>query len=75
MTGIELPGNEVRVVDENGRDVRQDGKMIGEIITKSNLVMKGYWKQPEETAQAIKGGWFHYWGFSYCGFRGLPNDC
>ena len=59
MTGIELPGNEVKVVDENGRDVRQNGKMIGEIITKSNLVMKGYWKQPEETAQAIKGGWFH----------------
>ena len=59
MTGIELPGNEVRVVDENGRDVIQDGEMIGEIITKSNLVMKGYWKLPEETAEAIKEGWFY----------------
>ena len=59
MTGIELPGNEVRVVDKNGRDVIQDGKMIGEIITKSNLVMKGYWKLPEETAKAIKEGWFY----------------
>ena len=59
MTGVELPGTEVRVVDEQGRDVATDGKTVGEIIARSNVVMKGYWKQPEETARVLKRGWFH----------------
>jgi len=59
MTGLELPGNEVRVVDESGADVCRNGKSIGEIILRSNTVMKGYWKQPEETADAIRDGWLY----------------
>jgi fatty-acyl-CoA synthase len=59
MTGLELPGSEVRVVDKTGRDVLPDGRSVGEIITRSNVVMKGYWKQPEETAKVIREGWFH----------------
>ena len=59
MTGFELPGSEVRVVDEQGREVTNDGRTVGEIITRSNVVMKGYWKQPEETAKVLKKGWFH----------------
>ncbi|MGH8982169.1 MAG: AMP-binding protein [Acidimicrobiales bacterium] len=31
----------------------------GEILTKSNVVMEGYWAQPEQTARALEGGWFH----------------
>ena len=59
MTGLELPGTEVRVVDEKGHDVPRDGETVGEIITRGNIVMKGYWKQPEETAQAIRDGWLY----------------
>ena len=59
MTGLELPGTEVRVVDTTGRDVPRDGETVGEIIARGNIVMKGYWKQPEETAQAIRDGWFY----------------
>tara|TARA_B100001013_G_scaffold333359_1_gene250258 strand:+ start:115 stop:816 length:702 start_codon:yes stop_codon:yes gene_type:complete len=59
MTGLELPGSEIRVVDQLGRDVPPDGKTVGEIVAKSNVVMKGYWKQPEETARVLKKGWFH----------------
>ena len=59
MTGLELPGTDVRVVGENGHDVPRDGKTVGEIITRGNIVMKGYWKQPEETAQAIRDGWLY----------------
>jgi len=59
MTGLELPGTEVRVVDENGHDVPRDGETVGEIIARGNIVMKGYWKQPEETAQAIRDGWLY----------------
>ena len=59
MTGLELPGNEVRIVDENGADVCNNGKTIGEIILRSNTVMEGYWKQPEETIDAIRDGWLY----------------
>lgn len=50
-------GVEVRVVHEDGRSVRPGE--IGEIVIRSNKLMKGYWKRPEETAEAFKGGWFH----------------
>ncbi|MSO23476.1 MAG: long-chain-fatty-acid--CoA ligase [Acidobacteria bacterium] len=59
MTGLELPGTEVRVVDNSGDDVPRDGETVGEIIARGNIVMKGYWKQPEETAQAIRDGWLY----------------
>jgi fatty-acyl-CoA synthase len=58
-TGLELPGSEVRVVDEHGNDVPPDGAAVGEIITRSNIVMKGYWKQPHETDKVIRDGWFY----------------
>ncbi|MCI0351564.1 MAG: AMP-binding protein, partial [Acidobacteriales bacterium] len=59
MTGLELPGTEVRVIDEEGNDVPRDGATVGEIIARGNIVMKGYWKQPAETAQAIRNGWLY----------------
>jgi fatty-acyl-CoA synthase len=59
MTGLELPGSEVRVVDAQGNDVIPDGKSVGEIVTRSNAVMKGYWNDPQETSRVIRGGWFH----------------
>ena len=59
MTGYPDPGIEMRVVDDQDRDVPRDGKTIGEIITRSDGVMLGYWNQPEATAEALRGGWFH----------------
>jgi len=59
MTGYAVPGMELRVVDPNDRDVARDGKTIGEIIARSDGVMEGYWRQPEATARAMRGGWFH----------------
>jgi len=59
MTGFAFPGVEIRVVDANDRDVPADGQAIGEIIARSDGVMQGYWKQPEATAEALRGGWFH----------------
>jgi len=59
MTGFPDPGTEMRVVDGRGWDVPPDGKTVGEIITRSDGVMKGYWNQPEATAEALRGGWFH----------------
>ncbi len=58
-TGYAILGVDIRVVDENGRDVPADGEAVGEIITRSNVVMDGYFKDPQATAAAIRDGWFH----------------
>ena len=50
---------DVRVVDENDRDVPKDGKTIGEFIYRGDMVMKGYLNQPELSAATLRGGWCH----------------
>jgi len=59
MTGYAIPGAELRVVDSNDVDVPRDGHAIGEIIARTDGVLKGYWQQPEATVEALRGGWFH----------------
>jgi fatty-acyl-CoA synthase len=59
MTGYPVPGVELRVVDANDEDVAQNGEAIGEIIARGDGVMAGYWGQPEASADALRGGWFH----------------
>ena len=59
MTGYAILGVEMRVVDPNDRDVPGDGKSIGEIIARGDGIMEGYWNQPESSAEALRGGWFH----------------
>ncbi len=39
--------------------VPRDGKTIGEVVMRGNVVMLGYYKDPEETAKAFRGDWFH----------------
>jgi len=49
----------VRVVDEEMADVPADGKTMGEIVMRGNTVMASYYLDPEATAEAFRGGWFH----------------
>ncbi len=49
----------VRVVDERMADVPRDGATLGEVVMRGNNVMKGYFQQPDATAEAFRGGWFH----------------
>jgi fatty-acyl-CoA synthase len=49
----------LRVVDEAMRDVPADGQTMGEVVMRGNNVMKGYFRDPEATAAAFAGGWFH----------------
>lgn len=59
MTGYAVPGVELRVVDANDQDVPRDGQSMGEIIARTDGVLEGYWKQPDATAEVLRGGWFH----------------
>ena len=49
----------VRVVDEHDADVPRDGATMGEVVMRGNNVMRGYFGDPEATARAFRGGWFH----------------
>jgi fatty-acyl-CoA synthase len=59
--GVRYPTLEgLRIVDpETMRDVPADGESIGELVLRSNTVMKGYLKNPAASAEAFAGGWFH----------------
>ena len=50
---------EVRVVDEEMREVPHDAQTLGEIVARGNVIMRGYYNDPEATATAFRGGWFH----------------
>ena len=61
--GKPLQDVEVRIVDDHGITVSQGN--IGEIVAKGPRLMKGYWKQEEATAEALKGGWLYTGDLGY----------
>lgn len=54
-----ITGDGLRVVDKNMQDVPADGLTMGEVVMRGNMVMTGYYNDPEYTAKAFHGGWFH----------------
>jgi long-chain acyl-CoA synthetase len=76
--GLPLPGIDMKIVDENGNQVKPGE--VGEVIVKGPVVMKGYWRRPEETARVLKQGWlwtgdlavFHDDGFAF--WKGRRSD-
>ncbi len=68
--GLPLPGTDARVVDpEAGIELMPVGE-IGELTLRGPQVMQGYWNQPEETAAAIRNGWFYTGDLAYMDERG-----
>ena len=45
------------MLDDRDREVADDGVTVGEVCVRSNHVMAGYWRRPDETAEALRGGW------------------
>ncbi len=60
LTGVELiTSGELRVVDGDGKDVPADGASLGEIVARGNVIMLGYYNDPEATKKVMGDGWFH----------------
>src|SRR6201999_3400347 len=55
--GLPLPGQEVRVVDQDGKPVAQGER--GEVVIRGANVMRGYLNRPEDTAKTVVDGWLH----------------
>lgn len=55
--GVAIPGVEARLVDDDDHDVPLGAE--GEILLRGENIMVGYWRNPEATAEALRGGWFH----------------
>src|SRR6202022_3262475 len=59
-TGVELiTSGDLRVVDSEGKDVALNGQELGEIGVRGNVVMQGYYNDPEATKKVMGDGWFH----------------
>ena len=63
--GKPIWGVEVRVVDEQEKALPPGPENIGEIVIRGHNVMKSYYRRPEETAEAFRGGWFHTGDLAY----------
>lgn len=55
--GVALPGVEIRIEDDEGNELPRG--QVGEIVVRSPFTMKGYWNNPQATAETIREGWLH----------------
>jgi long-chain acyl-CoA synthetase len=58
-------GVEMKVFDDQDRELPPGRDQVGEIVIRGHNVMKGYFKNPEATAEALRGGWFHSGDMGY----------
>jgi long-chain acyl-CoA synthetase len=61
--GKPMAGVEVKIVDENDKELPPD--TVGEILCRGDNVMKGYYKMPEQTEETLRGGWLHTGDMGY----------
>ena len=59
MTGWPMPGCEIRVVDLHMNEVPRDMESVGEVMIRGDIVMDGYYKEPQATAAVMTDGWLH----------------
>ena len=57
--GMPLVGVEFKIVDNHGAILPWDGHSVGELLVRGDMVMKGYFRNPSATCDAIRDGWYH----------------
>jgi long-chain acyl-CoA synthetase len=63
--GKPMWGVELRILDDDLNELPRGSDNVGEICLRGHNVMKGYYKNPEATADAMRGGWFHTGDLAY----------
>jgi len=63
--GKPIWGVQVRVVDEDDKPLPPGPENIGEIVIRGHILMKGYYRNPDATEEAFRGGWFHTGDLAY----------
>jgi long-chain acyl-CoA synthetase len=63
--GKPMWGVDLRILDEDGHELPRGEDQVGEICLRGHNVMKGYYKNPDATADAMRGGWFHTGDLAY----------
>ncbi|MFJ8672596.1 long-chain fatty acid--CoA ligase [Streptomyces sp. NPDC093589] len=58
-------GVQVRVVDADDKPLPRGADSVGEVVIRGHNILKGYYKNPEATAEAMRGGWFHTGDLGY----------
>src|SRR6185503_11368472 len=72
-TGRPFGEIELEVVDDQGRCVPSDDRCVGEIRVRGATVTPGYWRRPDETQRALRGGWLYTGDLAVVDGRGLVN--
>jgi len=67
--GRPMPVVDIRVVDADGNDLPVGS--VGEVLVKGPILMAGYWRNPEATAEVIRGGWLHTGDLGYLDEEGF----
>lgn len=65
LASVGIPRTDVEVAVVDSEDQELPAGECGEIVTRSDMVMKGYWREPEATAETLKNGWLHTGDIGY----------